>query len=175
LGEMTNLYNTTFSKPGIQFFEGVEGVSAIYQDILRHNTNFYFVRCPHEPTYANKLQPTVQHFIKKRIAQGIHVTAITPQDAFVADTQNAELAKKDAKNLLTRIPVSLTQYNAPVEIDVYGDRVALISFGIELIGTIIESPQIAQAFRQLFLLIQHTTNTTHPARKTQTHAPKHAE
>lgn len=32
----------------------------------------------------------------------------------------------------------------------YGDKVAIISFGEEATGTILESPQIAQAFQQLW-------------------------
>lgn len=45
-------------------------------------------------------------------------------------------------------------YTAPVEISTYGDKVSLISFGKETVGTIVESPQIAEAFRQVFDLMK---------------------
>ena len=34
-------------------------------------------------------------------------------------------------------------YTAPVEIDIFGDKVAILSFGKELVGMIAESKQIA--------------------------------
>ncbi len=47
---------------------------------------------------------------------------------------------------------SKDKYDAPVEIDIFGNKVAILSFGDELIGMIIESKQIASSLRQLFIL-----------------------
>jgi len=41
-----------------------------------------------------------------------------------------------------------------VEVNVYGNKVSFISFGDETVGTIIESPQIAQAMRELYAMAQ---------------------
>ncbi|MBA3679326.1 hypothetical protein H0W80_04025 [Candidatus Saccharibacteria bacterium] len=46
------------------------------------------------------------------------------------------------------------EYTEPVNWYTYGDKTAIISFGTEVVGTIIESPQIAAAMRQLFTFIQ---------------------
>lgn len=51
------------------------------------------------------------------------------------------------------------EYTAPVEIDIYGDKIALMSFGKELIGVIIESPQIARALKEIFLLAKRGAET----------------
>ena len=41
-------------------------------------------------------------------------------------------------------------YTAPVEWSVYGNKVSVISFGQEVIGMVIDSPQIAESLRQIF-------------------------
>lgn len=45
-------------------------------------------------------------------------------------------------------------YTSPVEIMIYGKKVALISYGETEIITIITSPVIASAFREIFAMMQ---------------------
>ena len=97
-------------------------------------------------TILPKLVPVVDGFIKQRIKKKISVTAITPKDRLIKSTEN------DAKILFNRTWIDKKYYTAPVEIDIYSNKVAILSFGKELIGIIIESPQIAKALKQLFLL-----------------------
>ena len=52
--------------------------------------------------------------------------------------------------------------NTTLEIDIYGNKVALLSFGKELIGTIIESKQIAEALKQIFDLAKLGAKKTTP-------------
>ncbi|MBA3679398.1 hypothetical protein H0W80_04420 [Candidatus Saccharibacteria bacterium] len=60
----------------------------------------------------------------------------------------------DKKMLLMRTFYDPKLFDMPVEINIYGDKVAYLSFGEEVIGTIIHSPQIAQAQRELFNMIK---------------------
>ena len=46
------------------------------------------------------------------------------------------------------------KYNEPVNIYVYGNKVAIISYAEETIGVLIESPQIAAAFKQLHAIVK---------------------
>jgi len=63
-----------------------------------------------------------------------------------------EQEKKDQDILFDRTWVSTSLYNSPVEIDIYGDRVAIMSYGKEFVGTIIQSEQISKALKQVFEL-----------------------
>jgi hypothetical protein len=143
-------YNLVSGKPGIRFFEGQGGLEKIYEDILETGENFYLVRSAYEPAYKGKIVPIIDEFIKKRVKKGISVTALTPRDRLAQKTT----PEQDAKILYKRTWLDTKSYNAPVEIDIYGNKVALLSFGAEFIGVIIESPQIAKALKQLFLLSQ---------------------
>jgi len=145
LPDIVSSYNLINNRPGIKMFEGVEGLEKIYEEILNEGKSFFMIRSAYEPVYKEKILPIVDEFIKKRIKKNIAVTAITPTD-LLADPA------KDASWLMERFMVNKGMYDAPVEIDIFGNKVAILSFGEELIGMIIESKQIAQSLRQLFTL-----------------------
>jgi len=153
LAMLVSDFNLVSGRPGVRSFEGVVGLSKIYDEILKDGKDFLLVRSIHEPVYTNKMLPVVKRFIKERVAKNISVTAITPTD-IEPDTE------QDKQNLFTRYWVPKELYSAPVEIDVFGDKVAMLSFGKELVGTIIESEQIADAMRQLFGLAVKNINQT---------------
>jgi predicted transcriptional regulator len=144
LPEILSSFNLARNLPGIRFFEGVGGLEKIYEEILDENKAFYLIRTAYEPTYNDKIAPIVEGFIEKRIKKNIQVTAIIPSD--VNDP------KKDARWLMKRFNVAKKAYTAPVEIDIFGDKTAILSFGDELVGMIIESKQIALSLKQIFSL-----------------------
>ncbi len=146
LPDMISGYNLMHNKPGIRFFEGIEGLKKIYNEILKEEKDFYLIRSAYEPVYKKEIVPIIEQFIKKRVAKNIKVKAITPTDIKESSSEN------DAKWLMERFWVDKDMYNAPVEIDIFGDKTAILSFGEELVGMVIESRQISQSLKQLFLL-----------------------
>ena len=142
LPDILSSFNLINNRPGIKFFEGVNGMEEIYNEILKEGKDFHLIRTAYEPTYNNKIAPIVEEFIKRRTEKNIKVIAIIPSD--VNDP------KKDARWLMQRFNVDKRKYTAPVEIDIFGDKVAILSFGEELVGIIIESKQIAQCLKQVF-------------------------
>lgn len=149
--KLSSEYNLVSGKPGVRFFEGLEGLKSIYNDILKEGKDFYLIRSNFEPVYREQMLPVISAFVQKRIQKNMHVIALTPKDEVYAAGETVE---QDKKNLLTRTWVNAKDYSAAVEIDIYGDKVALLSFGNELMGTIIESPQITQALKEIFILAQ---------------------
>lgn len=145
-------FNLISGKPSVRFFEGIEGLKQIYDDILSTGEDFYLIRSVYEPVYSEKIVPIIERFIKKRVAKKISVTAITPRG--FSRNNTASSLREDAKILYKRTWLDKKYYDAPVEIDIYGDKIAFLSFGKELIGIIIDSPQISQALKKLFLLSQ---------------------
>ncbi len=144
LPDIISGYNLAHNQPGIRFFEGVEGLKKIYEEILDEGKDFFLIRTAYEPIYNEKIAPVVEEFIAKRMRKNIKVTAIIPSD--VDDPE------KDARWLMTRFNIAKDVYTAPVEIDIFGNKVAILSFGEELVGMIIESQQVSQSLRQIFAL-----------------------
>ena len=146
LPDMVSSYNLMNNKPGIRYYIGVDGMKTIYDEILREGKDFHLIRSAYEPVYKKEILPIIEDFIKKRVAKNINITAITPTDIEKSNSEN------DVKWLMDRFWVDQDMYNAPVEIDIFGNKVAILSFGDELMGMIIESKQIAQSLKQLFML-----------------------
>ena len=145
--KLSSDFNLISGKPGVRFFEGEDGVREIYDDILVTGKNFHLIRSVGVKEFKEKVTSIVKDFIKWRLRKDISVTAITPNDAQF-DT------KQDAEWKLTRTVVPVSDYGSPVEVNIYGDKVAFISYRHEMVGFVIESPQIARAMREIFILAQ---------------------
>jgi sugar-specific transcriptional regulator TrmB len=147
---MPDLLHFFFShseQPGIRFFQGKDGIERIFGDMLRTGKDIYLLRSPADVTFYN--EAFFETFRKKRAKLGLTTYALTP------DVQSAiHDPAIDLQNNFIRTWLGGQDYTANVEWDIYGDKIALISYGEEAIGIIIESPQMAESFRQVFNLIR---------------------
>ena len=146
---LLSYYYAFTEKHGIRLFEGSEGIKQIYQDILRSKKTLYLIRGKKYESIKVLTDEYIQSFIKKRVSLGIKVVALTP------DTADSNKDKDQDKTWLmdrTWIPADL--YDEPVEINIFGDKTAFISFGEELFATVIDSPQIARALKRIINIIQ---------------------
>ncbi|MCA9345994.1 hypothetical protein KC960_00710 [Candidatus Saccharibacteria bacterium] len=142
---LLNFYYTFSDQPGVRFFQGLEGIKDIYNDILRTNKDVYVVRSAHDQDLMSEVFFT--EFKKKKADRGITTHMINPKNDPAYWNKQTD---KHHRTIRTQVHPEL--YTANVEICSYGDKVSIISFGEEAIGMIIDSPQIAEANRQLFHL-----------------------
>ena len=159
LPELSSQFNLTHNKPNVSFSEGLKGIEKVYTDILNQNKDFLLIRPGYEPNFEKEALPTIERFINNRVKKNIKVKAITPTD--VPEDKRLD----DEKNLMERTWIKKEHYNAPVEFNIFGDKVAITSYGQEFISMTIESPQIALAMKQLFNLISNKTPETNEAEK----------
>jgi sugar-specific transcriptional regulator TrmB len=151
---MTYFY-TYSEQPGVRFYQGKEGIIKVYEDILRTRQTTYFLRTTADDKFMGI--EFYNRFKLERAKLGIETVALTPDVPGV----NHDPAVDEA-NLVRRTWLNPARYTAPVEWDIYGNKVAIISFGQEAMATIIESPQIADAMRQMFELMQAGIQPTPP-------------
>jgi len=157
--EMPNLLDYFFAhseQPGIRFYQGEAGLRDMFYDQARSKGPVYFIR-------SNE---GIRHFGKEEAhrlrnifpANGIVRYGITqdiePPDS--APDDRMPIAESDKIMLLNRTWITTEDYDKPVEWVAYDDKLAIISFGKEIMGTVIQSPQIADAFRQLYKLLGST-------------------
>ncbi len=154
LPSLINFYNEHQSTPGATTFYGDEGVKMIWDKVVATKAPYYFIRSRYDEA-TNK--ETLAEFKKARVEAGIESEDITPSE-FASNT-NAEMRKR---LLLTRTLLPPGEYDSPVEIDIFGDNVAFINYHKDGMSTLIESPEIADAMRQVFLFakkhIRKSTN-----------------
>ncbi|HSX14964.1 MAG TPA: helix-turn-helix domain-containing protein [Candidatus Saccharimonadales bacterium] len=145
--QLLNFYYTYLDQPGIRFFSGRDGILRMYEDQRRTRADVYFMRSDAD---FNALGKDLYLHMEKRGKLGIKTYGIEPDEP-----DNVEYSKENDKRIgrdMRFLPQGT--YTAPVNVYVYGDKTALISYSQELIGTIIESPQIASAMRQILGLVR---------------------
>lgn len=147
LPHMLDFFFQHSEQPSIRYFQGKEGVQNVFRDMLKTGKDIYLLRSPGDVSFYD--ETFFAEFRKKRAQLGIRTYALTP------DVPSAiHDPAIDIKNKFVRTWLAPDAYTANVEWDVYGNKVALISYGEEAIATIIESGQIADSFRQVFELLQ---------------------
>jgi sugar-specific transcriptional regulator TrmB len=142
---MLSYYYSYRGKPGIRFYEGEDGLEQIYADHLRTREKVYVIRTEADEKYFGTV---LYNYMNKRASLGIETELLGP--GYAGAIEWAKENDDRLKRVTTWFPPQA--YTAPVEISVYGTKVSMISFGDEAVGTIIESPQIAQAMCEVFAM-----------------------
>lgn len=147
LPKLMTFFYTYSEQPGVRFYQGHDGIKQIFDDMLRTRQDIYLIRSPADVKFYDEV--FFAEFRRKRSELGITTHAITPNVA--SAVHNIDV---DKLNKFNRTWIPAYAYTGNVEWDIYGNKVALISYGDEAIGMIIESPQIAESCRQLFNLLR---------------------
>ncbi len=130
--------------PRIRYFEGLDGIKAIYEDTLTSKTeilnysNSREIRF-HWPHYDDE-------YVAKRVKKKIFLRGISP-----FDEHGKWVQERDEENFREIRLVSGSEFTFTNEINIYDDKVAIISYkDVPLIGMIIESQEIANTQRDIF-------------------------
>lgn len=138
-------FNLTCSKPSIRFYEGIEGVRILNKDILHTKADIKLIRSPLDNN-TDDLKPITLKNREEMREAGINIKLIVP----IKNTPSSVSLEEDKKYFVERRRVPRTELNNPAQVVVYGNKVALTSFGGCLITTIIEDSSIARTFDMLF-------------------------
>jgi len=145
LPELQGIYNVMPQKPKVKFYSGIEGIKTIYLDSLNSKgeilswLNLENIKLNPESYFINE-------YPAERAARDIKIKAI------VADCKLARERAKDNKkqNREMRI-IPKDQMNIMPECYIYDNKVAFMSHK-ERFGVMIESKDIAEAQRKLYML-----------------------
>ena len=130
--------------PRVRYFEGLSGIKAVYEDTLSSTTEIL--------NYANSREIRMhwqnydEEYVQKRVKRKIYLRGISPND------EHGQWVQKHDKESHREIRlVSSAQFTFTNEINIYDDKVAIISYkDSPLIGMIIESAEIANTQRDIF-------------------------
>jgi len=150
VNRLISQYNQRLERPGVSFYEGLEGMEEVYNDIIQTGQKSYLLRSGFESKFNNSLPPIIKRFMKKKVAAQLTTSAISPNDEL---NRRVETPAYDAANLIERKTIPKEDYTGTVEINVYGSKTAFLSLGNELVSVVIESPQIAEAMKQILGIV----------------------
>lgn len=139
-------YHTHTEQPSVQVVTGRENVAEAYRQQIQQLQPIYFIRSRadipvigFETLHEIRVMPS-RHDVKRY--------AITP-DLSTGTTSS----EGDKRSKLTRTWVRQEDYNAPVEWSVSGSSLLIVLFGSEPHAITITNPLIAEAFSQIWHLL----------------------
>lgn len=151
--ELLEYFHQYRTQPGVRFLQGREGLKEIYRGHIEAGGDIKAFRTPADEQYYGE---DLREYFKARADKGIHADLISPHQPGMEGFD-----KEEATDNRTISWIPAEAYTAPVEVAVYGNRVAMTSFGEEAVAMVVESPQIAQAMKQIFDLAKLGAETYH--------------
>ena len=150
LSSLIDQFYANTELPGTRILQGVEGIKEVYADTLKaSDKTIYLLRSIADaPLLGNDY---FEQYRIDRASAGIDTYALTPMTEL--SYQHIK-SGNDAQMRYHRTPLPENSYTAPVEIDVYDTKVAIIAFGETQMATIIDSAPIAEAMRQIMQLLE---------------------
>lgn len=148
LPEIRAITTTVGDKPKVQFLEGVEGIKAAFEDTLETTPKggIILAYVTTQGYYENEIWHT-KSYVKRRVQKKIFARGIAPADPNIGiftSKQSEELRE------LRLVPRELCPFAN--EINIYGNKVAIMSLQGELMAVIIESESVAKTQRAIFEL-----------------------
>ena len=146
--QLTGAFNIFSHKPGVRFFEGLEGLKQIYNDVLSEKTDVNGIASL-DPIHPDLLDWLDAYYVPERVKLGIRSKLIVPSTTWIK--QYAERGLKELREIAIVVP---EEYPIDIELMVYGkDKIAIISFGLsESVGMIIQSAAIHKSMDSFFRL-----------------------
>lgn len=145
--DLSAIYAVSEHKPRVRFFEGMEGVQNIQDDILESKTNYIdaaldideYRKHFSDQDFAEYRKEIMKRKIKQRImftTQGPPPDAMAEKEKFTGTLDYKYIPKQD--------------FNFPGELTIYANRVALYTTKGKVIGVIIDSPEINQMIKAFY-------------------------
>ena len=138
-------FNLMCGKPTVRFYEGLDGLKILNKDILHTKSDIKLVRSPLD----NNGEEVIPVWAKNREAlreAGLKIKLIVP----IKNTPSTITKAEDEKYHTERRRVPREELNNPAQVIIYGNKVALTSYGDCMITTIIEDQNIRKTFDMLF-------------------------
>jgi sugar-specific transcriptional regulator TrmB len=163
LPELRNLYyaNRERGEVKVRVFEGQETFNQIYEDTLHEEVSEILVWSAGEWT-SSKLSPELskyfKNYVKRRKDSGVTTRVISTR-------QYSELLARDPE--LNKVRRYWSE-SLPAEIDVYGDKVAILAYEKELTGLMIHNRDFAETMRKIFNEMWNKLPKATPQTKTET-------
>lgn len=142
LPELKGLFNKQL-QPKVRYFEGIEGVKRVYEDTLTATTEI--LNYANSREVRNYWSNYDEEYVQKRIKKKIVLKGIAPDDEY-----GLRVKKDDKKSLREIRLLPAKEFSFTNEINIYDNKVAIVSFKNKPIGIIIESQEIADTQRDIF-------------------------
>lgn len=146
LPQLLSIYNTKTKRPKVAYFEGVDGIKQLYEDTLLVTPNGGEILAYVTKDTVDALPEYTADYVRRRVAKNITLRGIYESSPAV----KRYLAKNKEQRRQARVLNNAQPLDN--EINIYGDRMIIITHKPEPFGVQIESKEIADTQRTIFEL-----------------------
>lgn len=148
LPNLTSQFQLAVGKPTITYYEGEKGIHDVFTDIYAPKSDPVYGCVDLEKADEAFPSHILNTLIPLRVKHGVFANSIVSDSA-----QSRAIHAEDATHLRTTTLVSKEAYPLPAEIDVYEDKIAMLSFEKgKFIGMIIQNQAFATTLKSIFKL-----------------------
>jgi sugar-specific transcriptional regulator TrmB len=140
--ELTSLFNLPVEKPRVLFYQGEEGIAAVYQDLLSEGKVVYGFS-DYEKMFESMKSIDMWKIPKERAKKKIKFFCIAKNGPM-----GQKVKRADEKELRETKLVESIQFET--EINIYGNKISLISFRKPFACVIIEDFAISQTLKSIW-------------------------
>lgn len=145
LPELLGIFNTKARKPKVEYFEGLDGIIQLYEDtlnVLEKGDEILAYVADYE---ILELEQYMHDYVLRRAKKGIKARGIAENKPGIK-----EFTKENKEQLRITKLVSESEFNLKNEINIYANKVIIITYKPEPFGVLIESKEIADTQRAIF-------------------------
>lgn len=147
LPELKVLRAKTTEKPKVEFYDGKEGIKTIHEDIIKTKPEEVLVYGNTEKHYEI-MQWYFPRYVKERVKNRIKTRVITERAKLTV-----EKIKGMEKEELRKTRFFPSGFTFPTLKYIYGNKVAMISLGKNIVGIVTENKDITEAEARAFELL----------------------
>jgi len=151
-------FNLVSGKPGVRFFEGLDGVKKVMNDTLINNFKRQILTFSDVAAYMKYLKDwNMNYYAPKRREYKIHEKVIIPNNPLAVDYMNEYIKNPLSDELTDILFIDHKSYPFETEINIYENKVSFVTFSEKRhIGLIIENKEIFNSLISTFNLIWTT-------------------
>lgn len=148
LPDLKSHYAMSVGKPTVQYYEGEKGLQTVFTDIYAKKTTPVYGCVDLEKTEAVFPTQVLKELIPLRIKNKLFAYSLLADSPAARKTH-----QEDVSHLRSSVLVDKQDYPLPAEIDVYEDKIALLSFEAgSFIGIVIQNEAFATTLKSIFKL-----------------------
>jgi len=155
--ELQTRYHPQSTKPKVSYYEGKEGLIKVYDDTLTSSETIRSFAC--YDMMRGEFSDYFKTYYERRSKNRIPIRCIHPDTPL--DAKEAKRDKEEWRE--SRLLPHKTHYFTP-EIQVYDNKLSIVSWK-EILGIVIESPEIYDSFKAIFELAWKEANRLDTRRK----------
>lgn len=155
---ITSDFNLVSGKPGIRFFEGIEGIKKVISDTLINNYGRKLLTFSDVAGYMKYLKNwNMNYYAPKRKELLIHEKVIIPDNPIAVEYMKDYIKNPELDKLTDILFIDQKLYPFETEINIYENKVSFVTFSEKThIGLIVENKEIFNSLSSVFNVLWAT-------------------